>query len=131
MVLPVPPSSVSHLRRYVSEGRPRLVRGGDPGHLFLSQRGAPLGSRHAVHRIVSKLGRRAGVEAHSHALRRAVATHLIESGVSVRVVQAFLGHHDLASTGLYLEIRRTRLRRAVALLERGRSENLAGVTKRG
>lgn len=51
-------------------------------------------------------------------VRRAVATHLVEAGVLVRAVQAFLSHHDLASTELYLEVRRARLRQAVKLLER-------------
>lgn len=119
-VLPLPPSSIPHLRAYVREGRPALVqrgRGRDRGHLLLNQVGTPLrGAR--VHEVVVRVAARARVRAHPHALRRAVATGLVRRGASVLAVQELLGHVRLDTTAIYVEVEREDLRRAVAILER-------------
>lgn len=117
--LPLPPSALPHLVRYLDEGRPRLVKlGRDTGHLLVSKTGRPL-HRTEVGVVVRKLARRAGVRCHPHALRRALATHLVGAGVNVRAVQVLLGHQNLDVTQRYLAVDRVGLRRTVDLLERG------------
>lgn len=119
-VLPIPPSSIPHLRAYVREGRPALVQRGhgrDRGHLLLNNVGTPYrGAR--VHEVVARIAARARVRAHPHALRRAVATGLVRHGATVLAVQELLGHVRLDTTAIYVEVEREDLRRTVAILER-------------
>jgi site-specific recombinase XerD len=117
--LPLPPSSLPHLERYMTEGRPALTRalGRDEGRFLLSQRGRPL-DRLAVFRLVRSAARRSGLAAQPHDLRRALATHLLRSHVSERALQELLGHSSLETTARYLLLDREDLRRAVELLDR-------------
>lgn len=119
-ILPLPPASLPHLRAWVERGRPLLARHGrDAGHLLLNDVGAPL-RHHAVQEVVARIARRAGVRCHPHALRRALATHLVAEGVSVLAVQDVLGHERLDTTAGYVAVDADDLRRAVAVLERTR-----------
>ena len=68
--------------------------------------------------MVAKAAKRAGVRCHPHALRRALATHLVRAGVNVRAVQVLLGHASLEETQRYVAVDRAELHRTVALLER-------------
>lgn len=118
-VVPLPPTSLPHLRRYVTDGRPLLRQDGDDdeGALLLSLRGRPLTTA-GVYKVVVGLARRAGVRAHPHAFRRGVATSLVRQGASVLAVKELLGHVDLATTAAYVAMDVEDLRRAVAHLER-------------
>lgn len=117
--LPLPNAAVPALERYVRDARPLLVSGErDRGRLLLTRLGTPV-SQVVIGRIVTTAARRAGLaRAHPHALRRAVATHLVCAGASVPAVTEFLGHQCIESTARYLEVGRDELRRAVAILER-------------
>ena len=118
--LPLPPSSLSHLARYLREGRPHLVRGGlDDGRLLLTIRGTPV-SPDELWRIVSKLARRAQVRAHPHTLRRSLATSLVLAGASLVAVQDLLGHVRLDTTQRYVAVDRHELRRAADALDAAR-----------
>lgn len=121
-VLPLPTASIPHLRAWVERGRPALAtrgRGRDGGHLLLNDVGTPL--RHsAVQAIVARVAVRAGVRCHPHALRRALATHLVRDGVSLLAVQDVLGHERLDTTAGYVAVDAEDLRRAVDVLERRR-----------
>jgi site-specific recombinase XerD len=118
--LPLPRATLPHLRRYLEEGRPRLVRGEDTGHLIVSKTGRPLRHARDVGLVVEKVARRVDLRLHPHALRRALATHLVLAGVNVRAVQVLLRHQSLAVTARYLAVDRAGLHRTVALLERRR-----------
>lgn len=116
--LPVPPRSLPWMQRWLREGRPVLLRGPDRGQLLLDQFGKGLDAEIGVRVIVRNVARRAGIVAHPHALRRAVATHLVRRGVPVPAVQALLGHRQLDTTAMYVEVDRVELRRAVQHLDR-------------
>jgi site-specific recombinase XerD len=110
--------AVTALDAYLEDGRPTLAarRGAaaaPPAALFLNHLGAPLGVRGLRYRL-DRLCRRAGLPAgvSPHTLRHSFATHLLDGGADLRVVQELLGHESLATTQVYTHVSPARLREA-------------------
>ena len=97
------------------DDRPSVLRGRDPGALFLSTRGNRL-SRQAVWRIVKVRGRNAAVDdgrLTPHIFRHSAATHMVERGADLRTVQELLGHASLSTTQVYTKVSPEHLREIV------------------
>jgi integrase/recombinase XerD len=115
-VVPLGAVGAEALRAYLERGRPRLLRSGRGAtqRIFLNARGGPLG-RSGFWRILRETAGRAGLDprrVHPHVLRHSCATHLLEGGASLRVVQEFLGHARITTTQIYTAVERKRLREA-------------------
>jgi integrase/recombinase XerD len=110
-LVPIGDAARRALTTYLGRARPRLVRGGDPGTLFVSTRGRRLG-RQALWRIVRTRARSAGLRGgFPHALRHSFASHLLEGGADLRSVQALLGHKDIGTTEIYTHLHTDAVRR--------------------
>jgi len=98
------------LRRYLSEGRPKLATGAEEA-LFLNRDGNRLSGR-SVQKVVRKHALKAGLESHvwPHLLRHSFATHLLDGGAELRVVQELLGHASAQTTQIYTHVTAARQR---------------------
>ncbi len=99
------------LARYLAEARPAILGGQQSDDLFVTQRGAGM-TRAMFWVIVKKSAQLAGITTplSPHTLRHAFATHLLNHGADLRVVQLLLGHADISTTTIYTHVARERLR---------------------
>ncbi len=111
-LVPLGRKAVRALGRYLESARPRLLRGPDPGVVFLTRLGAPL-RREDLWRIVRRHARAAGIfrPISPHTLRHSFATHLLAGGADIRYVQEMLGHASVRTTQIYTHVEMDRLRR--------------------
>jgi len=109
-IVPLGHDAAEWVRRYMREGRPRLARQKHP-LLFVNARGGPL-SRVGFWKILKEYGLKAGISRaiSPHVLRHSFATHLLERGADLRMIQAMLGHADLSTTQIYTHVLEARLR---------------------
>jgi integrase/recombinase XerD len=109
-LVPMGEMAMEALRRYLSSARAELGGGGGDA-VFVTARGAAM-TRQNFWRLIKQYALAAGVKAalSPHTLRHAFATHLLEHGADLRVVQSLLGHADLSTTQIYTHVARARLR---------------------
>lgn len=114
-ISPISGTALEALSAYLEHGRPNLhVKAADhppDGRaVFLNARGGRI-TRQAVYDIVSGYGEKVGIEGlHPHTLRHSYATHMLEGGADLRVIQEILGHSDISTTQVYTHVDRSHIR---------------------
>lgn len=111
-LVPLGEEAVTWLTRYLATARVDLARGGKSDAVFITVRRGPL-TRQAFWQLVKRYGQKAGIGASAlspHTLRHAFATHLLNHGADLRVVQLLLGHADITTTTIYTHVARERLK---------------------
>src|ERR1700741_4640208 len=108
---PLGEEAIAWIQRYQKEARPERLGGKRSDALFVTARGGPM-TRQAFWKIVQRHARTAGISRaiSPHTLRHAFATHLINHGADLRVVQLLLGHADISTTQIYTHVARERLK---------------------
>ena len=109
-IVPIGRTAVSLLRRYLEEIRPLLLRDNSVTALFLSNHGRKM-DRVRIWGVVKEAAAIAGIHKniHPHTLRHSFASHLLENGADLRVIQEMLGHADISTTQIYTHVDQRRL----------------------
>jgi integrase/recombinase XerD len=110
-LVPLGEEAVDWVRRYMKDFRLELLKKKSSDHLFVTSRGAGM-TRQAFWQNIKRYGARAVPNKHfsPHVLRHAFATHLINHGADLRVVQMLLGHADISTTQIYTHVARERMK---------------------
>ncbi len=110
-LVPLGEVALDWVRKYLAEARPALLSGGVSDALFITQRGEAM-TRQMFWYLIKKHAKQGGLHKplSPHTLRHAFATHLLNHGADLRVVQMLLGHSDISTTQIYTHVARERLK---------------------
>ncbi|WP_415033442.1 site-specific tyrosine recombinase XerD [Azonexus sp.] len=111
-LVPLGEQAIDWLQRYLQEARPAILGARQSDDLFVTRRGAAM-TRHAFWHLIKRYAQEAGIAPEKlspHVLRHAFATHLLNHGADLRVVQLLLGHADISTTQIYTHVARERLK---------------------
>jgi integrase/recombinase XerD len=110
-LVPLGEEALDWLRRYLAEARPALLAGKVCNAMFVTQRGEGM-TRQMFWYLIKKHAKHGGLHKplSPHTLRHAFATHLLNHGADLRVVQLLLGHADISTTQIYTHVARERLK---------------------
>ena len=109
-IVPIGKTASDLLRRYMDEIRPELLKSDNETTMFLSKTGRKL-NRERIWAIVKEAAKLAGINKniHPHTLRHSFASHLLENGADLRIIQEMLGHADISTTQIYTHVDEKRL----------------------
>lgn len=110
-IVPLGKSAKEAIIRYINKSRNRLVKGKDDSSLFITKLGRRM-SRQSFWKMIKSYAHKAGIkkDISPHILRHSFATHLLEKGADLRIVQEMLGHSDISTTQIYTHIDKERLK---------------------
>ncbi len=113
-VVPLSDTAVERLSAWLERGRPLILKRRPSPHVFVTSRGAAM-TRQGFWELLRRAARTAGVrrKLSPHTLRHSFATHLLQNGADLRVVQTLLGHSDISTTEIYTHVDGERLRRVI------------------
>jgi integrase/recombinase XerD len=115
-LVPLGEEALASVRRYIAHGRAELLSGKTTNALFVTARGEAM-TRQSFWQIIKRHAFAAQIKAavSPHVLRHAFATHLLNHGADLRVVQLLLGHSDISTTQIYTHVARERLKQLHAM----------------
>ena len=109
--VPISQTALTYCENYIENARPKLLKYKQSNILFLNRFGNKL-SRMGCWKIINKYAQQAGIKIHvsPHTLRHSFATHLLQGGANLRIVQTLLGHSSISTTQVYTNIDRNYLK---------------------
>ncbi len=110
-LVPLGEEALTWIKRYLTEARPRILDKRTADAMFVTHRGAAM-ARQSFWHLIKRYAALAGLnkQISPHTLRHAFATHLLNHGADLRVVQLLLGHSDISTTQIYTHVARERLK---------------------
>ena len=110
-IVPIGKQAIEWVQRYLRDSRSSFTKAASLGEVFLSTRGRAL-SRKTIWVLVKKYTRAAGIKKTitPHTLRHSFATHLLDNGADLRVIQEMLGHADISTTQIYTHVDQGRVK---------------------
>ena len=110
-LVPLGEEALAWIKRYLQEARPRILKKRTADAMFVTHRGAAM-ARQSFWHLIKRYALLAGLAKpiSPHTLRHAFATHLLNHGADLRVVQLLLGHADISTTQIYTHVARERLK---------------------
>ncbi len=110
-IVPIGYEAIDSMRKYIIDARPELCKI-KSDFLFVNYQGNPI-SRQGFFKVLKTQAKEAGItkEISPHKLRHSFATHLLENGVDLRMIQELLGHEDISTTQIYTQINAERLKK--------------------
>lgn len=109
-IIPIGSYALAAINDYLTHSRTKLLKNKRTQELFLNRWGEKL-SRSGFWRIIEDYGKRLGYDIHPHTMRHSAATHMMENGADLRVIQEFLGHSDIMTTQIYTHLSRGELKK--------------------
>ncbi|GGH69110.1 tyrosine recombinase XerD [Compostibacillus humi] len=110
-IVPIGDAAIKATEKYLTAARGKLLSDNTESTLFVNRNGKPL-SRQGFWKILKKVAKEKGIHKTitPHTLRHSFATHLLENGADLRVVQEMLGHEDISTTQIYTHVTKARLK---------------------
>ncbi len=110
-IVPINDVAIHYLKVYVKDYRHLLVKKEQNNFLYLNNHGKKM-TRQGVFKIIKKITLEKGIkkEVSPHTLRHSIATHMLENGADLRIIQEFLGHSDIGTTQIYTHLTNQKLK---------------------
>ena len=110
-IIPLSDTAIKYLKIYVKDYRQKLVKNEINNYVYLNNHGKKM-TRQGVFKIIKKRSSEIGIkkDISPHTLRHSIATHMLENGADLRIIQEFLGHESISTTQIYTHLTNTKLK---------------------
>lgn len=111
-IVPINDLAIKYLKIYVKDYRHKLVKIEQNNYVYLNNHGKKM-TRQGVFKMIKKRTLESGIkkDVSPHTLRHSIATHMLENGADLRIIQEFLGHENIGTTQIYTHLTNTKLKR--------------------
>ena len=110
-IIPISDTAIKYLKIYVKDYRKKLVKKEINNYVYLNNHGKKM-TRQGVFKVIKKRTSEIGIkkEVSPHTLRHSIATHMLENGADLRIIQEFLGHESISTTQIYTHLSNVKLK---------------------